>query len=273
MATLLRRAGYQSATTPEEADLLIVNTCGFIESAREESREVLQELAEFKGPNQRIVAAGCYSQRCPHELAADVPGIDGLIGTRRWMDILDLVERLEEHQELVQAATSCGEGSQTEETPPSQPIYHIPETPTVGQDTRGLVRAAPQGSSAYLKLADGCRRSCAFCAIPLIKGSAVSRPPEAILADARRLADLGLREIILIAQDTTDYGHDLGMEEGLAQLLEELVAQAVSDGLPVEETLQQTLPAPFDGWLQGGMARWEANVWSIHERLSGKSES
>ncbi|MBS3783752.1 MAG: 30S ribosomal protein S12 methylthiotransferase RimO [Anaerolineae bacterium] len=225
MATLLRRAGYQSATTPEEADLLIVNTCGFIESAREESRAVLQEVAEFKGPNQRIVAAGCYSQRCPHELAADVPGIDGLIGTRRWMDILDLVERLEERQELVQAATSCGERSQTGETPPSQPIYHIPETPTVGQDTQGVVRAAPQGNSAYLKLADGCRRSCAFCAIPLIKGSAVSRPPEAILADARRLADLGLREIILIAQDTTDYGHDLGMEEGLAQLLEELVAE------------------------------------------------
>ena len=209
MATLLRRAGYASAAVPGEADLLIVNTCGFIEPAREESRTVLRDLAASKRPGQRIIAAGCYSQRCPRELADEVSGIDGLIGTRRWMDILDLVERLESH------------GKQF---PSSQPIYHLPEAFTVGQDTRGVVRAAPQGASAYLKLADGCRRSCAFCAIPLIKGPAVSRPPENVLSDARRLADLGFQEIILIAQDTTDYGHDLGMEHGLASLLEQLVA-------------------------------------------------
>ena len=86
-----------------------------------------------------------------------------------------------------------------------------------------MPRVAVQGASAYLKLADGCRRSCAFCAIPLIKGPSVSRPPEAILADAVHLAERGMREIILIAQDTTDYGHDLGMREGLADLLERLV--------------------------------------------------
>lgn len=225
IATLLRRAGYRFSATPEEADLLIVNTCGFIESAREESRAVLRELAQLKRPNQRIIAAGCYSQRCPHELADDVPGIDGFIGTRRWMDILDLVEQLEERETLVQAGAACGERNGTEHAHPAQPIYHVPDTPTVGQDTRGVVRAAPQGSSAYLKLADGCRRSCAFCAIPLIKGTAVSRPPEAILADARRLAGLGLQEIILIAQDTTDYGYDLDIEEGLARLLEQLVRE------------------------------------------------
>jgi ribosomal protein S12 methylthiotransferase len=95
----------------------------------------------------------------------------------------------------------------------------------VGQNTQDVVRAAVQGASAYLKLADGCRRSCAFCAIPLIKGPAVSRPPEAILADARRLADFGVQEIILIAQDTTDYGHDLGMKDGLARLLDQLVPE------------------------------------------------
>jgi ribosomal protein S12 methylthiotransferase len=88
-----------------------------------------------------------------------------------------------------------------------------------------VIRAAVQGTSAYLKLADGCRRSCAFCAIPLIKGPAVSRPPEAILADAAWLAEQGVQEIILIAQDTTDYGHDLEMQEGLASLLEQLVAE------------------------------------------------
>jgi ribosomal protein S12 methylthiotransferase len=214
MATLLRRAGYHPAPAPEQADLLIVNTCGFIESARVESRAVLKELVDAKQTGQRIIAAGCYSQRCPRELADDVPGIDGFIGTRRWMDILDLIEQLE---------APSREGQ--------QPVYHPSQAPTVGQDTRGVLRAAAQGASAYLKLGDGCRRSCAFCAIPLIKGPAVSRPPQAVLADARRLVVLGTQEIILIAQDTTDYGYDLDLQEGgdgqhsLARLLDHLVAE------------------------------------------------
>lgn len=202
IATLLQRAGYAPAGSPQEANLLIVNTCGFIEPAREESRAVLQELAQAKRPRQRIVAAGCYSQRCPDELAQAVPGIDGLVGTRRWMDILALVERLDERSPEQQ---SQGEA----------PICHVAEAPPVRHEVAGVRRVAMQGASAYLKLADGCRRSCAFCAIPLIKGSAVSRPPEAILADAAWLARQGVKEIILIAQDTTDYGRDLGMRDGL----------------------------------------------------------
>jgi len=210
IATLLHRAGYSSARVPKEADLLIVNTCGFIESAREESRAVLRDLAEHKQPGQQIIAAGCYSQRFPTELAAHVPDIDGLIGTRRWMDILDLVEKLTER------------GA---EPHPGRPICHVPGAPRVGQDAQDIIRAAAQGASAYLKLADGCRRSCAFCAIPLIKGPARSRPPDAVVADGRHLADLGMQELILIAQDTTDYGRDLGIEEGLAKLLEQLVVE------------------------------------------------
>ncbi|RLC77089.1 MAG: 30S ribosomal protein S12 methylthiotransferase RimO [Chloroflexi bacterium] len=207
LAMLLQRAGYTAADEPEEADLLIVNTCGFIAPAREESLDVLHELAQGKRPGQRIIAAGCYSQRFPDELAESVPGIDGLISTRRWMDIVSLVERLE--------GTSA-----------RRPICHLPETPTVGQDALDVPRVAAQGASAYLKLADGCRRSCAFCAIPLIKGTAVSRPPDDILADAVWLAERGVRELVLIAQDTTDYGHDLGMRDGLSDLLERLVAAA-----------------------------------------------
>nr|HID14493.1 30S ribosomal protein S12 methylthiotransferase RimO [Anaerolineae bacterium] len=207
MATLLQRAGYTVAATPEEADLLIVNTCGFIAPAREESLAVLRELAQARQPEQRIVAAGCYSQRCPHELVEAVPGIDGLIGTRRWMDIVSLVKQL---------------------PPPVGDHRGGGLPPLVGEGrgagAPGVPRAAVQGASAYLKLADGCRRSCAFCAIPLIKGPAVSRPPEAILADAAWLAERGVQEIILIAQDTTDYGRDLGMREGLAELLQRLVA-------------------------------------------------
>ena len=210
VATLLTRAGYTAADAAAEADLLIVNTCGFIEPAREESRAVLQELAGAKKPGQHVIAAGCYSQRCPDELIRAVPGIDGLIGTRRWMDILALVERLD--------------GRRARGTK-QKPICHLPETPTVGQDVAGVPRVALQGASAYLKLADGCRRSCAFCAIPLIKGPAVSRPPDAVLADAAWLAERGVQEIILIAQDTTDYGRDLGMKNGLADLLELIVAE------------------------------------------------
>jgi ribosomal protein S12 methylthiotransferase len=96
----------------------------------------------------------------------------------------------------------------------------------MGTDERGVLRTAVQGASAYLKIADGCRRPCAFCAIPLIKGTAVSRPQETILEEARSLQNLGVREIILIAQDTTDYGHDLGQKDGLASLLEGLVEAA-----------------------------------------------
>ena len=208
IATLLQRAGCEPAHTPEEADILIVNTCGFIESARQESRAVLEELVESKRPEQHLVAAGCYSQRFPFQLADDVPGIDGFLGTRRWMDILALVEKLEDRAE--------GPG-------PYVPVYQVPNVPTVGQDTKGVARAVAQGSSAYLKISDGCRRSCAFCAIPLIKGPAVSRPPTEILADAQRLAEVGTQEIILIAQDTTDYGYDLAPEYDLAWLLERLV--------------------------------------------------
>jgi ribosomal protein S12 methylthiotransferase len=199
MATLLGRAGYTAADVPEDADVLIVNTCGFIEPARDESRAVLQELVQARRPGQRIIAAGCYSQRAPDELSTAAPGIDGLIGTRRWMDIVPFVEQIE---------TSS----------------HFPISPST--DPPDVPRVAVQGRSAYLKVIDGCRRSCAFCAIPIIKGPAVSRLPEAILADAIWLAERGVQEIILIGQDTTDYGHDLGMKEGLAELLERLVAAA-----------------------------------------------
>jgi ribosomal protein S12 methylthiotransferase len=206
LATLLEHAGYTAAAAPEEADLLIVNTCGFIEPAREESRTVLRELAQARQPGQWIIAAGCYTQRSPDELIEAVAGIDGLIGTRHWMDIVPLVGRLGERRPT--------------------PIRHLPKIPTLGtgEDTVGVPRVAVQGASAYLKVSDGCRRSCAFCAIPFIKGPAVSRPPEAILADAGWLAEHGVREIILIAQDTTDYGHDLGLREGIAGLLERLAA-------------------------------------------------
>jgi ribosomal protein S12 methylthiotransferase len=107
-----------------------------------------------------------------------------------------------------------------------KPLYDLPVADMVASDHPGVPRVAIQGASAYLKIADGCRRPCAFCAIPLIKGTAVSRPPAEILQDARLLQNRGVREVNLIAQDTTDYGHDLGLKEGLAKLLKDLVQTA-----------------------------------------------
>jgi ribosomal protein S12 methylthiotransferase len=204
MGQLLAESGYRSVAEARKARVLIVNTCGFIGPARDESLQVLEDLAAHKRPGQLLIAAGCLTQRYGAEVVRQVPGINGILGTRRWMDIVQVVDSLR------QGAHPA-------------PLYHLPETPTVGRDEGDVLRAAVQGRSAYLKIADGCRRPCAFCAIPLIKGSAVSRPPEAILQEARRLQEMGMHELILIAQDTTDYGHDFGMKDGLAQLLEQMV--------------------------------------------------
>jgi ribosomal protein S12 methylthiotransferase len=111
---------------------------------------------------------------------------------------------------------------QIRQGPHPEPIYHLPDSPTVGTDEGNTLRVSVAGTSAYLKIADGCRRPCAFCAIPLIKGTAVSRPMDVIIDEAMELKAGGVREIILIAQDTTDYGHDLDMKDGLAILLEKL---------------------------------------------------
>jgi ribosomal protein S12 methylthiotransferase len=205
MAQLLNRDGYHATADPDEASVLIVNTCGFIGPAKQESIDALRDLAAAKRPDQLLIAAGCLTQRYGAALAEEVSGLDGVIGTRRWMDILDLIKKLRKRQH-------------------PEPLYHLPdEALTVGSDEQGVLRASIQGASAYLKIADGCRRPCAFCAIPAIKGTHVSRPAQTILDEAARLNDMGIKEIILISQDTTDYGHDIGLKDGLASLLEQVV--------------------------------------------------
>jgi len=210
MASLLGGAGYQNVADPDDASVLIVNTCGFIESARQESIAALNELAQSKGRNQMLIAAGCMAQRYGDEVVKWVPGVDGVIGTRRWMDIVRFIHRLRRRKH-------------------PQPLYHLPqEALTVGSDEHGVLRTSVQGYSAYLKIADGCRRPCAFCAIPQIKGTLVSRPPETILKEALHLQETGIQELIIIAQDSTDYGHDLGIKNGLSTLLQQ-IAQTTPD--------------------------------------------
>jgi ribosomal protein S12 methylthiotransferase len=206
MSQLLERDGYHQVKSVVKASVLIVNTCGFINPAREESYAVLRSLAAIKKPGQLLIASGCLTQRYGAEVARLVPGVDGILGTRRWMDIVQVVQTLRNHDH-------------------PRPLYHLPESPTIGIDEKQTLRAFMFGGSAYLKIADGCRRPCAFCAIPQIKGPAVSRPLETILNEARFLRESGVHELTLIAQDTTDYGRDLGLKDGLATLLEKLAVE------------------------------------------------
>jgi ribosomal protein S12 methylthiotransferase len=206
MAQLLDTAGYAAVDDAGKASVLIVNTCGFIGPAREESVQNLRELAKSKKRTQILIAAGCLSQIWGQKLVQQVPGLDGIIGTRRWMDIVEFVEQVRGRSK-------------------PEPMYHLPGpqgATVVGSDERGVKRVAVQGASAYVKIADGCRRPCAFCSIPRIKGTAVSRPPERVIAEAKELAARGVRELVLIAQDTTDYGHDLGLKDALPNLLESI---------------------------------------------------
>src|SRR5690606_13256733 len=202
MAQVLNQQGMRAVGDPRRAEVLIVNTCGFIDAAKQESIDTLRELVEQRRSGQMVIAAGCLSQRYGADLVQEVPGLDGVIGTRRWMDIFDLVRRLRVRKH-------------------PEPLYHLPtDARVVGLDERGVLRASIQGASAYLKISDGCRRPCAFCAIPKIKGTMVSRPLESIVSEAVKLQEMGIREVMLIAQDTTDWGSDLGMKDGMAQLLD-----------------------------------------------------
>ncbi|HSM24176.1 MAG TPA: radical SAM protein, partial [Anaerolineaceae bacterium] len=207
ISSLLHNEGFRGLENPDQAEILIVNTCGFIKPASDESIHELRKLAKKKKKGQLLIAAGCLTQRYREMVADQVPGLDGIIGTRRWMDILELIYDLRKD--------------------PTKARYHLPEATTIGKDDHGIVRAAIQGSNAYLKIADGCRRSCAYCAIPMIKGTQVSRPIETIVQEAQYLASIGIQELILIAQDTTDYGSDLGIKNGLATLL-----NAVTSSVP-----------------------------------------
>lgn len=209
MARLLKHLGYCPVDDPQQAQVLIVNTCGFIEDARHESIGELRQLARQKRPDQVLIAAGCLSQRWGGALAEVVPGLDALLGTRRWSEIGTVVQDLQYARDR-------------------QPKSYLsmPGEPIPATDSSGP-RTASQGASAYLKIADGCSAPCAFCAIPLIKGPAVSRPPEDVVCDAIHLVQQGTKEIILIAQDTTAYGRDWGERDALPDL-----AQRILDAVP-----------------------------------------
>jgi len=195
MRGLLEEAGWRRTEQPADADVWIINTCGFIDEAREESYAALRELAQAKRPGQFLLAVGCLSQRYGEGVQRVVPGVDGILGTREWANIVPCVEQLLGVQP---GASVRPRGEVSVVTP---------------------MRRQAQGPSAYLKIADGCSAPCAFCAIPLIKGPQRSKEPAAILEEARQLVAQGVQEIILIAQDTTAYGRDLGKKDALPPLM------------------------------------------------------
>ncbi len=198
---LLRQAAYQPSAAEREADVLIVNTCGFLEAAKEESIGVLQELGRKKRKDQLLIAAGCLAQRNGEEVLQRVPKVDGLLGTRRWMEVMELIGSLR-----------TGDGKR------SLQRYSL-----LGDPDETFALAVPRppvtGGSAYLKISDGCNAPCAFCTIPSFKGKLQSRPMAAILDEAQALVNAGARELVIVAQDSTDYGRDRGEPNSLSQLL------------------------------------------------------
>jgi ribosomal protein S12 methylthiotransferase len=201
----LDRAGAAFVRDPAEADVLVVNTCGFIEAAREESIRAILEAAGHKttGRLKRLVVAGCLVQRYPGEMQANLPEVDEWIG-------LDELPRVVEAVALARRGAHAPPGAVAVST-----YLYDHSTPR---------RLATPPWTAFVKIAEGCDHTCSFCAIPSFRGKFRSRPVEDVFMEAVALARSGVREISLISQDTSDYGRDLGIRDGLVPLLERLDA-------------------------------------------------
>ncbi len=188
----LRHARHQATASASEAELLLVNTCGFIDDAKDESLEVIAELDAARRPDQQLYVLGCLTQIAEEEVRRAVPAVDATFGVEAWDTV----------------AASLG---------PASPDFDIPQPALLAT-----------GPSAYLKISDGCDRPCTFCIIPTIKGRMHSEPDDWLIAEARALAASGVRELVLVAQDSTAYGEDRAQRDGLAELLERL-AEAVPE--------------------------------------------
>lgn len=220
MDGLLAAAGHAPVAAPEDADVIIVNTCSFIAAAREETLGVLRDLSARKREGQRLIAAGCMAQS-HGELLGAIEGVDGVLSTRRWMQINELVAPdtppAVPQRPLIPLRAMNRPGATLPPSPTAAP------QPSSYADWRTMpIRRNRATPSAYLKISDGCNLRCAFCTIPGFKGDMASKPVGAILGEARELVAGGVREIVLVAQHLTDYGRDLGLKDGLATLLDEL---------------------------------------------------
>lgn len=188
-------------TNPEEADIIVVNTCGFIESAKQESIDTIIEMGQYKhgGRLKKLIVTGCLAQRYTDEILKDLPEVDAVVGTGSFYEINSVIDELENKSKVVR------KDDINKDMPTGLP----------------RVLATPK-STAYLKIADGCNNNCTYCIIPKLRGKYRSVPEEAVLKEAKTLAEKGVTELILVAQDTTMYGIDLYKELRLPKLLEKL---------------------------------------------------
>ena len=200
MMALCRDAGYHVTGEPRGADVAVLNTCGFIEAAKSEAIDCILELAQLKkeGQLKKLLVTGCLSQRYPQDIRTELPEVDGLLGTGSYTDVVSAIEEL-----------MAGEQAQ-----------HFGDIHRTYEDGERMVTTPPY--TAYLKIAEGCSNGCAFCIIPKLRGRYRSRSMEHILEEAQKLADNGVQELIVIAQDITRYGQDLEEPTTLAALLREL---------------------------------------------------
>ncbi len=190
-------SSYRLVPTMEQADIMVLNSCSFIKAAEDETIETLEELAVWRTDNRRIILTGCYVEQEKEALLERFPFIDGILGTGGLTELSNLIESSLRNERL---------------------FIHPPRSENmIGQNQRKL--STPQ-HYAYLKIAEGCNHACSFCKIPALRGSAVYKPPETILAEAKSLINQGVKELILVAQDTTAYEGRLGYQ--LADLLRDL---------------------------------------------------
>lgn len=201
MLALLAERGHEIVAEPSKAEIIIVNTCGFIDSAKQESIDTLLEMARYKedGVCRRLICCGCLAERYHDEIKTELPEVDAIVGAGDFVRICEVID------ECDRGGFVCLFGSQNVPLPENLP--RMLATPSY---------------TAYLKIADGCDNNCTYCAIPMIRGHYRSRRMENIVSEAKQLVTAGARELIVIAQDTTRYGTDIYGERKLGALLEEL---------------------------------------------------
>lgn len=203
----LYEQGYELTLDPIQAQYLIVNTCGFIQSAKEESIEHILEMAQLKAQDsaKKLVVTGCLAQRYGGTLLQEMPEIDALVGTGDFQHLPQVLVQL--HAPLPQR-------------------QYLSDNVYLYQENDARIQTTPS-HSAYIKIAEGCNHLCTFCIIPKMRGRLKSRSIDSVLAEARLLGQGGVREAILVAQDSTEYGADIGLRQGLARLLTRLSTEAV----------------------------------------------